>query len=243
MALPRSRIATLRRIADSLLIVLIAVVLFGVVLGRVLPMTGHQTLIIGGGSMEPAIPLGAAVVIDPVAPGDLAVGDVVSLRTGRDLHGIFTHRVTRIVPRSDQLWVETKGDANQQIDPSITPTNQVVGRVTLSIPYAGYLLALLTAPSGVLLVIVVAGFLLVLTWLLESFEIDGSAAAAPVSGAAPPLPAGRPIAASAIVPRYSAPEAIRRRRTRWDMLGRRATPMATASSRTAAPQTADRRGD
>jgi signal peptidase len=212
MTLTPSQITTLRRVADGLLIVLIGVVLFGVILGRVVPMTGRGTLIVGGGSMEPAIPLGAAVVIEPVATRDLAVGDVVSLRTGRDLQRIFTHRITRIVPRTEQLWIETKGDANTEIDPSITPTSQVVGRVTWSIPYAGFLLALLSIPSGVLVVLVVAAFLIVLIWLLESFEIDGLGQ--PAAGNGPVVAAGQAAAsASGVTTRYEDTRATRRRRS------------------------------
>ena len=92
-------------------------------------MTGRQTLIIAGGSMEPALPIGAAVVVEPVPATALAVGDVVSLRTGTELKSIFTHRITRFVARADGLWVETKGDANASVDPSITPASQVIGRV------------------------------------------------------------------------------------------------------------------
>jgi signal peptidase len=94
---------TLRRVCDTLLIALILVVLFGVVLGRLVPMTGRTTLIIGGGSMEPAIPIGAAVVVAAIPAAELAVGEVVSLRTGTNLKSIFTHRVTRIVQREDGL--------------------------------------------------------------------------------------------------------------------------------------------
>jgi signal peptidase I len=165
-------IVTLRRVCDALLIALILVVLFGVVLGRLVPMTGRTTLIIGGGSMEPAVPLGAAVMVDPVASTDLAVGDVVSLRTGTNLKSIFTHRVMRIVERDGGIWVETKGDANPSVDPSLTPAANLIGRVSSSIPYAGYLLALLSIPSGVLFVILLAGLLLTVTWLLETYEIE-----------------------------------------------------------------------
>jgi signal peptidase len=166
------RFATLRRVCDSLLIALIVVVLFGVILGRLVPLTGRTTLIIGGGSMEPSIPMGAAVVVDPVAPTTIRVGDVVSLRTGTNLQAIFTHRVTRIVERDGIPWGETKGDANAAVDPSITSTDHVIGRVAASIPYAGFLLAFLSVPSGVLFVVFLAAVLLTLTWLLESFEID-----------------------------------------------------------------------
>ena len=34
------------------------------VLGRVLPLTGHPTLVVAGPSMEPTIPIGSAVVLD-----------------------------------------------------------------------------------------------------------------------------------------------------------------------------------
>src|SRR5689334_5903027 len=172
MRLSARRFATLRRVCDSLLIALIVVVLFGVMLGRVVPLTGRTTLVIGGGSMEPTIPMGAAVVVDPVAAGEIHVGDVVSLRTGTTLAAIFTHRVTRIVERDGIPWVETKGDANVAVDPSITSTEHVIGRVSATIPYAGFLLALLSVPSGVLFVVLLAAVLLTLTWLLESFEID-----------------------------------------------------------------------
>ena len=73
---------TARRILDGLLVSLLVVVVLAVILGRVVPLTGRTTLLIGGGSMEPAIPLGAAVVIEPVDGSKLQVGDVVSLRSG-----------------------------------------------------------------------------------------------------------------------------------------------------------------
>ena len=56
----------IRRVLDALLLALIVVVLGGVVLSKLVPLTGRQTIVIGGGSMEPAVPLGAAVIIKPV---------------------------------------------------------------------------------------------------------------------------------------------------------------------------------
>jgi signal peptidase len=204
---------TLRRVCDSLLIALILVVLFGVVLGRLVPMTGRTTLIIGGGSMEPAIPIGAAVVVDPVRPADLAVGDVVSLRTGTNLKSIFTHRVTRIVQHDDGFWVETKGDANASVDPSLTPAANLIGRVSRSIPYAGYLLALLSIPSGVLFVILLAGLLLTVTWLLETYEIELVARTPDPAPLRPPPPTGGGSTESPI-PSERSRRALRLRRAR-----------------------------
>jgi signal peptidase len=225
MTLTPRRLATLRRICDSLLIVLIAVVLFGVALGRIVPLTGRTTLIIGGGSMEPAMPIGSAVVVDPVNPADIHVGDVVSLRSGSRLQSIFTHRVTAIVPREGTIWIETKGDANAQVDPSITSTENVIGRVSATIPYAGFLLALLSVPSGVLFVVLLAAILLTLTWLLESVEIDLVARVSSRTGPATPIvtraPAGEaPVAIPAGSTRNARATRLRHaRRTAMDPLG------------------------
>jgi len=163
--------AFVRRFLDAVLIALILVVLFGVILGKVVPLTGRQTIIVGGGSMEPAVPIGAAIVVAPVAAADLHVGDVVSLRAGKD-RALFTHRIVEILQRADGTWVRTKGDANASPDPTPVPAGDIVGRVQVTIPIAGYLIALLSIPTGVLFLIGLAATLLAAVWLLESLELD-----------------------------------------------------------------------
>ena len=132
--------------------------------------------------MEPEIHLGAAVVIESVAPEQIAVGDVVSLRSGEGLKSIFTHRVTRVLTRPDGIWIETKGDANKTLDASITPAANVIGRVVVNVPYGGYLLKLLSVPSGVALILCLAGLLVTCTWLVETAEIERRRWPRPASG-------------------------------------------------------------
>jgi signal peptidase I len=154
-----------RRGFDLALLTLIAVALFGVTLARVVPMTGRTTFVVASGSMAPSIPVGAAVIAEPVDPTTLVVGDVVSLRSGAE-RAIFTHRITRIVERDGERWIETRGDGNGAVDPSITPTSAVIGRVVLTLPLAGFLVAWLSLPSGVLSVIALGSALMTLSWLL-----------------------------------------------------------------------------
>lgn len=168
--LARTTAAT-RRLLDAVLIVLILVVVFGVILAKVVPLTGRQTIIVGGRSMEPAIPMGAAIIVTPVAGSELRVGDVVSLRAGDD-KALFTHRIVSIDTRPDGVWVDTKGDANAQPDPSPVAATEIEGRVDVAIPVAGYLIALLSIPTGVLFLIGLAATLLAAVWLLESLELD-----------------------------------------------------------------------
>ncbi len=156
-----------RRGLDLALVLLVAVCIVTIVIARVVPLTGRSTLVVAGASMVPALDIGTAVVVEPVEPGSLRVGDIVSLRSGPQ-QAIFTHRITRLVERDGAVWIETKGDANAQIDPSITPASDVVGRVTIAVPKLGYLIALLSAPVGILFVISLGSLLLFAGWILEA---------------------------------------------------------------------------
>lgn len=156
----------LRRGLDGLLILLVGLCLLTLVLGRILPMTGRPTFVVAGGSMEPTMPIGSAVVVEPVDPGKLAVGDVVSLRSGE--HGaLFTHRIIRIAQRDGRIWLETKGDANAEPDPSLTPASAVIGREIFTLPLVGYLISLFSIPSGVVFVLSLGLVLLLAAWSLD----------------------------------------------------------------------------
>jgi len=203
MKIVTGAVTAVRRIVDLALIGIIVVVLFGLMLGKIVPLTGHQTIIIGGGSMEPAIGLGSAIVIGQIRPDDLVVGDVVSLQIGAD-RATFTHRITTIVQRSDGIWVRTKGDANADPDPTLVPATAILGRVEWAIPYAGYLMALLSAPVGVIFVLGLAAALLAIAWLLESVESDTERVVDASDIASTPA-GGEPIAARPPNPAFWSP--------------------------------------
>ena len=192
---------TVRRLLDAVLLALILVVVFGVILAKVVPVTGRETIIVGGKSMEPALTMGSAIIVAPVPSSQLRVGDVITLRAGDD-NARFTHRIVEIVDRPDGRYVQTKGDANERPDPTLVHESAIEGRVQAAIPLAGYLIALLSTPTGVLFVIGIAATLLAAVWLLESLEldqVDRSRAAASASGRPPD--AGEPLAARSAVGR------------------------------------------
>ena len=156
-----------RRFLDGALLALILTCAVAVVLARVLPLTGRATLVVAGGSMAPAIGVGSVVVVDPVDPSSLAVGDIVSLQSGPS-KAVFTHRIVRIAERDGAVWIETKGDANATVDPSITPASDVIGRVGLTIPAVGYLIAMLSKPGGILFALSLGLALWLAAAMLES---------------------------------------------------------------------------
>ena len=91
------------------------------------------------GSMEPAIPVGSLVFVEPADPADLAGGDVVTYRgrlSEQDVStSVITHRVVMNDPQAKEL--ETKGDANNGMDILPVPYGEVIGKVVFSVPLLG----------------------------------------------------------------------------------------------------------
>jgi signal peptidase len=159
-----------RRLLDLALILLVVAVLGLVLAVNLGPRFGHDLVVIRGGSMEPAIQLGAVTEVSQVQPADLRPGDVVTLKEANGV--VVSHRITRILQLPNGTFIETKGDANAAVDPVLAPVADVTGRVDFSIPALGYLIYLLTLPIGVLSVLGLALTLLFAIWLLEDFEQD-----------------------------------------------------------------------
>jgi len=146
---------------------LFGIVLLTVLVGRILPLTGRPVLVVAGGSMAPELSVGSAIVLEPTDRTALVAGDVVSLRSGLD-QAVFTHRIVRVVERDGAPWLETQGDANPAVDPSLNPASAVIGRLAMAVPLLGYAIAVMSRPSGVLFVIALVATLIVARLLLES---------------------------------------------------------------------------
>jgi signal peptidase len=171
----KTAVRWIRRLLALVLVLLVVSVLALVLAVNVAPRLGYDFVVIRGGSMEPTIHLGAVTVVSDVQPGDLHVGDVVTLKETSDT--LVSHRITRLVQMPDGLYLETKGDANATVDPVLAPAADVTGRVDFSIPSLGYLIYLLTLPIGVFSVLGLALTLLFAVWLLEDFEDEAEVAA------------------------------------------------------------------
>jgi len=144
-------ITILLRLTDALLtaVLLSAVALAGLVIAT--PLTGQQPFIIRGGSMSPTIERGAIAIIARDHLDVLQPGEVVTFQVPNS--AVITHRITRVSDVGGVTYLETKGDANATPDPSLIPASWVIGRVTFTIPLAGYLLALPSSPLGIVAIV------------------------------------------------------------------------------------------
>jgi len=112
-------------------------------------------------SMTPAIAPGDVVVVAERDPVTVAEGDVITFARGTSDVPV-THRVIDVVDEGGTLAFETMGDANEGPDPGLVPAGSVIGAVTLTIPYIGYVIQFAGTQAGfVALVLLPFGLLAV----------------------------------------------------------------------------------
>jgi signal peptidase len=135
--------------------------LFGICASVTLPyVVGGRSLTVLSGSMEPTIHVGDVVVVRPVSPLDLQIGDVITFRAPDAVDKLITHRVRGIRVEAASVRVTTRGDANTTVERWHVPTEGTVGRVMYRIPRLGYLLSWVRGPFGRLLLVVLPALLL-----------------------------------------------------------------------------------
>jgi len=118
---------------------------------------GFTAAVVTGGSMAPTIPVGALILIEPVGPASIAVGDVITFALPDRL---ITHRVVAIAHDDAGLELVTKGDANDAADPVAIRAGSAIGAVRLSVPLAGYALAELQGWWRAIAAVILAGIAL-----------------------------------------------------------------------------------
>lgn len=137
--------------AGRVLITAVAAVILLFALVVTLPrLLGYQTYAITSGSMAGTIEPGALVFSRSVPANEVGIGDVITyvppVETG--VTTLVTHRVVAVQPGEDGPVYETKGDANESVDPwsfLLDADNQSV--VEFTVPVLGRLVLLLNDPA------------------------------------------------------------------------------------------------
>lgn len=136
-----------RRVAAVLgFILLVALVAPFVVFAVPQTVGADHGFVVLSGSMEPELSPGDVVI---VASGPVAVGDVITYRTGNEVP--TTHR---IVEEVDGAY-RTKGDANENADAGLVDPSQVLGSVVVVIPLIGYVILWANTTVGFALLVVI----------------------------------------------------------------------------------------
>lgn len=106
-------------------------------------IAGFETYAVETASMDPTIPVGALVVVQPKGAADLVKGDIVAYQRG-DV--VIVHRV--VANQVVEGYLTTKGDANELEDQEPVRYESVIGSVVFSVPYLGTFGGILTTIEG-----------------------------------------------------------------------------------------------
>ncbi|MCX6465870.1 MAG: signal peptidase I [Pseudonocardiales bacterium] len=150
------------RLATTLLTTAVLVVGLGLVaLLVVVPrVTGTVPLTVYTGSMEPTIATGAVVLIEPVDPATLQVGDVITYQVAPDVDEYITHRIVALQPDTTPPSFVTKGDNNPGEDIDPVPVGAVRGKVWIDVPFVGTAQQFVTGRTGIATIAVFGGLVL-----------------------------------------------------------------------------------
>jgi signal peptidase I len=106
----------------------------------VLTVAGYKPVAVYSGSMEPRIPVGGLALDRAIPSQEVRVGDVITFSDPYVKGRLVTHRVIDVLETPHGLAYRTKGDANPSRDPWTIRLAGQVGRVSFSVPFAGYIL-------------------------------------------------------------------------------------------------------
>ena len=127
--------------------------------GTRFPIPGNfQVYVVNSGSMEPAIPTGAVVVVRQADA--YQEGEVITF-TSRGNNIPTTHRIVKQEIINQRPAYTTQGDANNAPDAEVVYDSRILGKVLLAIPYAGYAVAAAKQPLGFLIIIVVPAVIII----------------------------------------------------------------------------------
>lgn len=126
------------------------------------------------GSMQPQLPAGTVVIVRPIDPASISVGDVITvqLESGKDT--VVTHRVYQIgYQLNGEMQFITKGDANDLPDDEPRLPVQIRGEVWYHIPYLGYVSSAFTGSQRYALMILAAiGLGAYAAWMFTSAAVE-----------------------------------------------------------------------
>lgn len=167
-------------------------------------VTGSTPLAVLSPSMEPTLPVGTLLIVQPVNPAEVRLGDVITYQVEPGEPTLVTHRVVEVQSISTgEFQYLTKGDANDAVDPTVVTQAQLMGRAWYSVPLVGFVSVAVGGVAGPLLVPIAGAALLAYAAYTVLSGVAGRArkkrAEAAASDAQPaPLPVpAEPIAAEA----------------------------------------------
>ena len=128
------------------------------------PLTGHRSLTVLSGSMEPTLETGSVVIDEVIHPAEARIGDVVTFSDPANEDRSITHRLRSVRVEGNTAHMVTRGDANDSAEQWEIALDGEIGRVVYHVPKLGYVRALVGTRNGY--VVLTLALLLLGSWVL-----------------------------------------------------------------------------
>ncbi len=148
---------------------LLGVALLGAILIVIPKVAGATPLTVLTNSMAPGLPPGTLIIVRPVDPDDIKIGDVVTYQIHSGEPDVITHRVIGIDAKGAEKRFVFQGDNNGAPDADLVRAIQIQGRLWYSVPYVGFINSAVNGENKSWIIPVIAGLLLAYAaWMVLS---------------------------------------------------------------------------
>lgn len=166
-------INTVLNVLFSIMLIFIAIIAFFLIQAQLSDdppgIAGYKVYIYMNDSMKPELAAGSLVLVQDIAAADIRPGDVITFPGESDPDAIKASRVVQVNAEEGLSFV-TRADASSVNDPNPVPAGRVIGKVTRTVPYLGYLLDYAQTREGVIMLVFIPGLLIIVYQLVKIFR-------------------------------------------------------------------------
>lgn len=120
-----------------------------------LGLFGYKFYDVLTGSMSPTINPGSLIIVKEIDDSEVKEGDIITFK-GTSTSNLTTHRVVELIEKNNNIKFQTKGDANDVLDPMLIDGNLLVGKVILDIPYMGKVMSFINQYRVIIVILIIA---------------------------------------------------------------------------------------
>lgn len=134
---------------------------------------GRQYYAIVSNSMEPEIKTGSLVTVKKIDIDDVEVGDIITYTLETSTGKInITHRVVEVTTYKNEIALVTKGDNLENNDTYYITADMLLGVVTNSTAFVGYLLGFMVSWYGIFSMIMILLIILLASFLVKNYVVN-----------------------------------------------------------------------
>lgn len=116
---------------------------------------GYKFYDILTGSMSPTINPGSLIIVKEIDSNEIKEGDIITFK-GSSTSDLTTHRVVEVIEKDNNIKFQTKGDANDVLDPMLVDEGLLVGKVIFNIPYMGKGMSFINKYRVIIVILIIA---------------------------------------------------------------------------------------